>query len=592
MTVTTQRRAVSTASRRMPHLPGLATLVGVQVLLALGMIIWIASGSPWGWIALLTALLIALAFIPLGERASAAAAGTRRIGFAWSRMRRRSAELTPAPFDIPITRPPARGARTAQDPGGHVGARWAGGTLITVLRVSPAAPAPTHLTPHGGIPGTDEGQLIPLTALAMCIDPFDIPLASIDVITRGVRLGGTGRVAAAYDRTLGPLPATAHRSVYVVLRLDPTDCADAVARRGGGATGALRTATITTRRVARRLTETGLQAVPLNAAEITSVTTQLTEGAALESTSEEWQGVHAGRVRIRTAAIEPADLGRVLSTAWVNQALSTTTALRLANGPDGRLRVSALLRVAELPDAGRAITAWPRGAWPVDGRQFDALTATIPTAASARLFRHLPATSGGAAYDLLAAIALPAAGCGQLVGADHLGRAVAIPLYGPDVADVAVIGGHRLATLLTARIVATGAAVVVHTTRPDRWARLAESVGDPRQFSVHQRHPGAAGHFGVEVYDGVAPHPAPAGTTRLFLTQTDAPEVASATIVLMQDPRSPQDITVTTPDDRFRVTMVATDEEWTLIGSGPTARSVPPRPFPPAAPGPGRTPRG
>ncbi|NED70612.1 type VII secretion protein EccE, partial [Streptomyces sp. SID10244] len=202
---------------------------------------------------------------------------------------------------------------------------------------SPGSPAATYLTPGTADVTDPTGQVVPLDALAECINPFDIPLDSIEVISHGVRSWGSGPIAQTYHRTLGPLAATAHRSVLVVLRLNPLDCADAVARRGGGAVGALRTATITSRRVAKRLIESGLRVSPLSGAEITAVTGQLSEGVALDDMTEQWDSIGSGQLRFRSAAIEPHSIGSVLSTVWVNSALSTTATVRLRHDADGVL---------------------------------------------------------------------------------------------------------------------------------------------------------------------------------------------------------------------------------------------------------------
>ncbi|WP_327362280.1 type VII secretion protein EccE, partial [Mycobacteroides abscessus] len=86
----------------------------------------------------------------------------------------------------------------------------------------------------------------------------DITLDSIDVLSQGARSHGHTEMAAVYDGVLGPLPAIAQRTVWVAIRFDPSRCADAVRRRGGGREGILRAATTATRRVANRLTEAGL----------------------------------------------------------------------------------------------------------------------------------------------------------------------------------------------------------------------------------------------------------------------------------------------------------------------------------------------
>ena len=102
---------------------------------------------------------------------------------------------------------------------------------------------------------TVSGETVSVQMLADCLRQFDITLDSIDVISQGARSVGHGHIAAIYDAVLGPLPAIAHRSVWVAVRLDPTLCPDAVRHRGGGWEGILRTAATATRRVANRLSD-------------------------------------------------------------------------------------------------------------------------------------------------------------------------------------------------------------------------------------------------------------------------------------------------------------------------------------------------
>ncbi|MEE4024809.1 type VII secretion protein EccE [Gordonia sp. PKS22-38] len=549
----------------------LTTLVVIETVLGLGLVVWAVSGSRIGWVALLVCGLASLSLTPLRGRRSLVSAWTQRVGFRWARARRSSADLVPASFDIPVGpqtgRLPVRTQTSAAD---TIGARWVDDTLITVIRVSPSAPVATYLTPGRAAVGDPAGQTIPLDALAECINPFDIRLDSIEVISHGVRSWGGGPIAQTYHRTLGPLAATAHRSVLVVLRLNPLDCADAVARRGGGAVGALRTATITTRRVANRLSESGLRVSILNAAEITTVTHQLSEGAAIDDMGEEWDSIGAGDLRFRSAVIDPDAIASVMSTVWVNTALSTTTTLRLRNDADGVLEVSGMVRFAELPTAGRAVDPLPPGLTVLDGHQFDALAATLPIAVPGRLDRRLVAARGEDAEFLLRSLRLPAGGCGQLVGADHGGRAVAIPLLGPDVRSVALCAGPQVVGQVILRAIAIGASVTVHTIRPAHWQNLIAQVGDLRRLALSSdRVQSPSGHR-VVVFDGLTPPPAEPHTTHITVLAPGDPRVSDlvpeAAVILRQDSRAPQDISVTTAGERVAVTMVATPEEWKMLG--------------------------
>jgi type VII secretion protein EccE len=557
---------------------GLRTFVVIEVVLATGLVAWALSGHLWGVSALVVAAIGAAGLVSIGGRRSLFGRAGGRLVFSWSRMRRDHADLAPAPFDIPLPAPAAHAAARRSSAPTTIGARWVGDTLVTVVRVDPGAPAVTYLTPGNNTLGDETGQVVPLDVLAECISPYDIRLSSIEVVSSGVRVWGSGVAPTTYERTLGPLSATAQRSVLVVLRLNPLDCADAVARRGGGATGALRTATITTRRVAKRLAEKGLSTTILSAAQITAITTQLTEGAPLESLSEEWDSVDVTGLQMRSAAIEPAALPDVLRTIWVNPAVSTTVTLRLRHvDAEHRRRtdratveVSGFVRFNEFPTAARVLTEWPAGLIPLDGRQFDALAGSLPIATPGRLDRNVPSLTGPDAEAFLSSTRLPAGGCGQLIGADHAGRAVATRLVGPGISTVSVAAGIHVVAQIALRAVAVGAAVRVHTDRPHRWTPLVTAVGDPSALSLSaDRTPPRAGPALI-IVDGVSPPPPQPDTTRMIVVAPGLADPADgATVALRQNPRTPQDITLDAGGQPVLVTMVATPDEWNLIGGYP-----------------------
>ena len=82
--------------------------------------------------------------------------------------------------------------------------------------------AVTYLTPAGAAVNDPTGQVVPLDALAECINPFDIRLDSIEVISHGVRSWGGGTIAQTYHRTLGPQllgGASGDVEVHVLLEL-------------------------------------------------------------------------------------------------------------------------------------------------------------------------------------------------------------------------------------------------------------------------------------------------------------------------------------------------------------------------------------
>lgn len=365
----------------------------------------------------------------------------------------------------------------------------------------------------------------------------------------------------------------------MILRLDPRDCPDAVARRGGGAEGALRAATITTKRVARRLTERGLAVTALSAAEMTAVTDHLTAGHELDELTEEWDGLRGSRLTTRSLAVDPDELPRVAADIWSQPSAATTLTMRLGRGTDGRLRVAALVRLDgrpadDGPNGSGPNSGDPAGTMRLLGRQFDAFTTSLPVASPSRLARALPAAEGARAARLVEHLALPAGGCGQLLGADRSGHAVALPLVGPGVEVVVLSGSFAMIAQTVLRTVAIGAPVVLHTASAQRWHHLVAAVADPPMLHVALADNAPRG-VRVDLYDGIDPPagPPPPGVTRFVVDDGTRRPGSAATISLIQNPLVPQQISVVTAAARTTVTMVALPEEWAMIGEA--ARNEP-----------------
>ena len=120
-------------------------------------------------------------------------------------------------------------------------------------------------------------------------------------------------------------------------------------------------------------------------------------------------------------------------------------------------------------------------------------------------------------------------------------------------------------------------AVTTHTARPAIWEPLMRAVGDPRRLSPAPGHPPPPHAVPVHLYDDVPapaePHP---GITTIRVTVADR---ASQDVTVAPDPpviaRIVQDadrdsMLLTTAAGSQRLTLVATPDEWQLIG-----RSVP-----------------
>jgi type VII secretion protein EccE len=512
-------------------------VVAIEILIAGALMLSYDVGALW-WAAIVVAIALSATLVEVPGRMSVLERIRLRLGL-WRRQLMGVAESDgsrpdQAPFDIPV---PGSSA---------IGARWDRTALVTVVRIDTPPPTLSFLDPSGcrGLPP------VPLAALADCVRQFDIRLESI-------RTHGTGRVAQVYRRTLGPLPATAYRSVLVVIRLDPSRCPEAVARRGGGSEGALRTAIVATRRVANRIAGQGLSATILTAAQITAATGQLAHGADTGEVREDWEAVTTDRLQMCTYAVEPDHLDEVTDGVWAVPSLSTTLTLRMSPAGTGEVTMRALVRFNSPTPVHPGIN----GLIELPGRQRTALAASLPVGAASTL---PPIGQQTVHIESLATDKLSATGCGQLIGADHAGRAVAVDLLGGPSHRVAIAGGLHLAQQVLLRAIAVGARVIVYTDHPAGWQQFITAVGDPGVLVLAGGRT-APGHYTVTVFHGVTPVAVDAPTVITVLPAGTTDE--SADIRLEQNAAAPQDIWVGTPNGSTMVTMVATPDEMAFIGS-------------------------
>ncbi|MEJ2868326.1 type VII secretion protein EccE [Actinomycetospora sp. OC33-EN08] len=245
---------------------------------------------------------------------------------------------------------------------------------------------------------------LPLPALAATLSDRGVVLDALTVV-RHVRPGGDdGPARAAHREVLGPLSDAAHRSVWLVVRLDPERCPDAVAARGGGALGAHRALVGSLARVGRVLAASGVPVRPMDRegvreAVAVAAGTDLDDGhGSGAGVQERWDAVVVGEIGHATwsaTALDPASLD--LDALAAPDAVSTV-ALALVAGDDGDdgddgedrtglvgldLRVRVTGRTpTEVVDAGQDLVAGARARGvrldPLHGRQAAGLRATLP----------------------------------------------------------------------------------------------------------------------------------------------------------------------------------------------------------------------
>jgi ESX secretion system protein EccE len=406
-TVTARRR--STGSRLGP-LP-MINVVALEVGVALGLALFAVDTALW-WAAL-AVLLIAVP-LALGRwRGRWLVLWAQLAGRYLLRSRRRTATSpnllvagrAPTAPEPPLGTDPRVAllrlvlpelivAHTADHQREPLGLAGHHGTWTAVLQVDAT---PLMIAPVGGTPS------LPLGALAPCLEDRGVVLDAIQVIWHcypgSAALPSSSPALRSYLEVLGPLPAAARRTTWVVVRLDPRRCLAAVAERGGGVVGshraligalsrvrsALESRGISTRSLdADRLLRAGISAAELSAVAGTGQQVALNEG---------WAAVTAAGVGHASYAITDWDTTPNLNALTGVRALSTTVALSLSPGADGtEVGLRGVIRVSarnptELEAADDRLQAVSErlgvSLIPLRGLQVAGLAATLPLGACA-----------------------------------------------------------------------------------------------------------------------------------------------------------------------------------------------------------------
>jgi type VII secretion protein EccE len=534
---------VDIAAQRLIPLVDLLTL---EILVAGGVLAALYLGAP-GWQGGVVGLALALLVVTRVRGTTLPRAIARRWRFARDRRRRNDGHVPP--FDV-----------EASD-GEQIGFRWDGTTLLSLINIDANPQAMTIMEPAM----TVSGEMVPVHVLVDCLRQFDITLDSIDIISHGARSHGHTDVAAVYDSVLGPLPAIANRSVWIAVRFNPSHCPDAVRRRGGGREGILRTATTATRRVANRLAEAGLRPRILTANGIAAATNQLSDGVNLATVEELWDVCRDGQFRLCSFAVEPDMLTTAgLGLMWTVPSYSTTVCLSLREDTEHDLiKLRGLVRF----DSDVGVPTELPGLIHLKGLQFAALAASLPVPAPTRPIEHWVY---GDRDSELHELAVPASGCGQVIGADDQGRAVALPLFGPQIDRVEICGTLHLAQQAVLRALALGARVLVHSRRPALWRDMVEQVDHHdllwvADFNRRAIQAGSDRNYTVEMFDGVPEQSVRVGVTSIVVAPPNTPATPDADVALELISLDNDTVRVSTRAGSAVVTMVATDDEMRYL---------------------------
>ncbi len=502
------------------------------------------SVTASGWVAVTVGVLGAM----LAVRGPAQISVIGRIARRFAYLRRYSSTPSdpPIPFDLP------------QADGTTIGARWADDRLITVVRIARPV-SPTVLTPSNSIVSTSQ---LSLGVIAKALSQFDIELESVDVVAHGWRSRGAAHLTGPYVRLTSNLPTLPQQDVWVVLRLNPLLCPDAIASRGGGSAGVLKTAMAATRRVANHLAHEGYRPSILTAHGISAMSAGLIDNADADDAAEGWSSITYGQYSTTAYTLDhPVDAAT--STAiWTVPSASTTCAIRLTRD-GGRYALSTVIRYATIGDLALIP---PQSLRRLDGRQRPALNRTLPVGSDD--VTSVPVIS----LDLgeLDAIRVVDGGHGQLLGADVHGEATAVPLFGSDVRRVDVHGSALITQQIVVRAIAVGATVIIKTDRPDTWRPLVATVNDARTIFMtsptEQSHTAAT--FSLCILDAREATEDPTVGTQLRVHRiASMPERLDDTsdIAIYQQHDDQNRVYVVTRRESLAVTLVSLPAESALI---------------------------
>ncbi|MFI1915078.1 type VII secretion protein EccE [Nocardia sp. NPDC020380] len=548
-------------------------LVGVAAsLVAVGL------HTQW-WAALVAGLVpVLIGLAPIGRVPVGLRIG-RWVAYRWKQARRKTFDEN-AVVDVPMP------------DGGSCGLRWDGTLLTTMLRIDP--PPDTLTLLRRGSLSTD--QLLPLDEIAACLRQYDVELHSADVISSGTRTASTEAVISGYaasiaplgrlyNEILGPLPAIAHRTMWLILRLNPLDNAKAVDNRGGGPEGALRSALVATRRVANRLAGHGITASVLTTSEMTAALRELTRGIPVGELTEHPDNLEHNGIHLTSYQIDPQLFNSDgLAKIWAVRSLATTVTVRLQPVAEPGAKPGQPAGIIEVDARVRYDTPYELGEPPVAGlkelprRQMWALMDILVYGA-----QEIRPSGYRGPVDVLTDIAMPTAGCGQLIGADATGSGIAVPLIGVGSRRIDIIADLELVQQVILRAIALGAGAVVHTARPGAWQGMVTNVAAPHALSLASSvthssrgttvtgrlpHPAAT----VIVFDGVPASAPPGSATVVTVHEALSPDYEpDADVTIVQHPNAPHTVTVHTPATTTTAQLVTTPAEQHYL-SGATAR--------------------
>ncbi len=412
----------------------------------------LAVVAPW-W-ALIPIAVLVLLVAALNYRGATAVEWAAR---AWrlkhnrrSARRRESRAAVPTPFPTEL---PSVGASALT---------WDGQYAIAMIALHGRPYAPTVLVSEGA----DSRDTVPLEMCGELLEQFGgLELDSVDVLSDGTRTAPDGRFTARYDEMVSDRSAVGSRRTWLVLRLRPTGCLDALRYRGdvGEAIAAA------TERIRQAVTRSGCRATTCSIEQINAATTGLLGNRELSAYEEGWTNLRLGNDYVTPYRMSGADLTtRVLNDLWTIRSSKTVVLVRITRDKQtSELQVGALVRIhTNAPQTHPPLSTLQT----VPGQTFEALAATLPLGDRSM---SLPLST----RPLGAPLAVQVGPTGFLHGMAEL-SGVPLLLSWTDPLKflrVAVAADLDVVEALVLRATSAGCTAEIHTERPALWRPICDN---------------------------------------------------------------------------------------------------------------------
>lgn len=414
----------------------------------------LAARVPW-WALLAVAVLVLLAAGLTYRGATGLVWLRRRRGL---RQIRRSARRREARAHIPA---PSEAELPGVGPSALV---WDGEFAVTMIALYGRQYAPTVLVSEGA----DSVDTVPLRVCGELLEQFGgLELHSIDALSDGTRTAPDGQFTPRYEEMVADRSAVGMRRTWLVLRLRPTACLDAMLYRCsvGEAIAAA------TERIRQSAVRAGCRATTCSTDHITAATRALLDNYSLADYQEQWTDLRVGDQHVTPYRVSGVDLtSRMLNDVWTIRASKAVVLVRITRDHEtGTLMAGALVRV----HTNAPLTHPPLSTLQtVPGQAFEALAATLPLGD-----RSVSLTLSRRPIDT-PPLAVQVGPTGFLHGmAERSGVPLLLSWTDPlKFVRIGIAADLDVVAALVLRATSAGATAEIHTVRPALWRPLCDDV--------------------------------------------------------------------------------------------------------------------